>query len=109
MTLGELIQTEKFQDALEKRIKEYFGAYDTAVSKLNGNPKRNPMMRLREMGAEKRKTMTRLYVDIIDHKSDLPAELRTYVKSICEPVLNKCLIDYVKELKGKEAEDGKEA
>ena len=38
-------------------------------------------------------------------------ELREYVKAICEPILNKCLVDLYKEMKAKEkeGEDGNEA
>lgn len=97
MTLGELIESEPFQEELRKSIKKHFNAYDKAVA--NRNVKRNPMMRLREMGAEDRKKMTELYVAIIDHKSDLPTILRNYVRSICEPALNKCLADYAKKFK----------
>lgn len=116
MTLGELIYSEQFQTRLEKRIKEWFKAYDKAVMDKGGNVKRNPTMRLREMGAEKPEKMTELYVGIIDHKSDLSSEMRERVKAICEPVLNACLVEYMKKLKAeekaeaekKEAQDGGE-
>lgn len=109
MTLGELIYSEQFQTRLEKRIKEWFKAYDKAVMDKGGNVKRNPTMRLREMGAEDVKVMTELYVGIIDYKSDLSAEMRAKVKAICEPILNKCLLDLMREQKEKEAENGTEA
>lgn len=104
MTLGELIQSEPFQEELKKSIKKHFNAYDNAVA--GRNVKRNPMMRLREMGAEDRKKMTELYVAIIDHKSDLPTILRNYVRAICEPVLNSCLVEYMKQIKADEKEKG---
>lgn len=109
MTLGELIQSEQFQSELRKNIKKAFAEYDKAVNKFDGNVKRNPMMRLREMGAEKTEKMTELYMAIIDHKSDLGANLRKYVNAICEPVLNKCLVEYAKKLKAEEKEKEKEA
>lgn len=111
MTLGELIQSERFQSRLEKRIKEWFNAYDEAVKNHGGNVKRNPTMRLREMGSEKVGKMTELYTGIIDRKTDLPSALRERVKAICEPVLNQCLVEYMKELKAeeKEVENGTEA
>ena len=102
MTLGELIYSEQFQTRLKARIKEWFNAYDLAVKKHGGNVKRNPTMRLREMGAEKPEKMTELYVGIIDRKSDLSAEMRERVKAICEPVLNACLVEYMKKLKAEE-------
>lgn len=110
MTLGELIESEKFKSGLETQIKKAFKEYDKAVGKF-ANVKRNPMMRLREMGAEKPKKMIELYIGIIDHNSDLPATLREYVTKICEPVLDKCLVDLYKEMKAKEkeGEDGNEA
>ena len=109
ITLGELIQSEPFQEELKKSIKKHFDAYDKAVA--GRNVRRNPMMRLREMGAEDAKTMTEMLIGIIDHNSDLPATLREYVTKICEPVLNKCLVGLYKEMKAKEKEgkDGNEA
>lgn len=111
MTLGEMIYSEQFQSRLDERIKECFGEYDKAVEKLKGKGqlKRNPAVRLRELGADKVERMTELYVDIIDMKSELPSTLRNCVKTICEPVLNRCLVEYMKELKGKEAGNGCEA
>lgn len=109
MTLGELIESEKFKTELKTQIKKAFKEYDKAVA--GRNVKRNPMMRLREMGAEKPQKMIELYIGIIDHNSDLPATLREYVTKICEPVLNKCLVSLYKEMKAKEKEgkDGNEA
>jgi hypothetical protein len=110
MTLGELIESEKFKTELETQIKKAFKEYDTAADKFD-KVKRNPMMRLREMSAEEPKKMIELYIGIIDHNSDLPATLREYVTKICEPVLNKCLVSLYKEMKAKEkeGEDGNEA
>lgn len=110
ITLGELIESEKFQSLLAEHVRMAFLHYDNAVTRLYSDPvarvtgkvKRNPMMRLREMGAEDPKKMTELYVSIIDHKSDLPTILRNYVRSICNPVLNKCLADYAKKIEVQE-------
>ena len=85
MTLGELIYSKGFQKMLKDRISHQFREYDKAVS--GRLVKRNPMMRLREMGAEDVKKMTDLYVGILEHKSELPSTLRNTVKEICEPVL----------------------
>ena len=106
MTLGELIQSEPFQEELKKSIKKHFDAYDKAVA--GRNVKRNPMMRLREMGAEDAKTMTEMLIGIIDHNSDLPTTLREYVRAICEPVLNKCLVDYAKKFEEEKSDDTEE-
>ena len=114
MTLGELIESEKFQSLLAEQVKKTFKEYDEAVAKITKQKrevKRNAMMRLREMGAEKPQKMIELYIGIIDHNSDLPATLREYVTKICEPVLNKSLVSLYKEMKAKEKEgkDGNEA
>ncbi len=112
MTLGELIESEKFQSLLAEQVKKAFKEHDEAVAKITKQKrevKRNAMMRLRELGAEDPKKMTELYIGIIDHNSELPATLREYVKAICEPILNKCLLDLMREQKEKEAENGTEA
>lgn len=114
MTLGELIESEKFQSLLAEQVKKAFKEYDEAVAKITKQKrevKRNAMMRLREMCAEDTKKMIELYIGIIDHNSDLPAILREYVTKICEPVLDKCLVSHYKEMKAKEKEgkDGNEA
>lgn len=109
MTVGELIHTERFQKELEKSIKKAFGDYDNAVKKVvkkGREIKRNPMMRLREMGAEDPSKMTELYIGVIDENSELPSTLRHWVNAICEPVLNKFLIEHMVKLKEKEAENG---
>lgn len=56
ITLGELIYSKAFQKMLDDKIRHDFKEYDKAVA--GRLVKRNPMMRLREMGAEDVKTMT---------------------------------------------------
>lgn len=111
MTPGELIESEKFQSLLAEQVKKAFKEYDEAVAKITKQKrevKRNAMMRLRELGSEDPKKMTELYIGIIDHNSELPATLREYVKAICEPVLNKCLVDYAKKFDEEKNDDTEE-
>lgn len=106
MTLGELIYSKGFQNMLKDRIRHEFREYDKAVNKFNGNVKRNPMMRLREMGAEDVKTMTDLYVGILEHKSELPSTLRSTVTAICEPVL-RFVIKQLEKMEAKRKDEAK--
>ena len=107
ITFGELIESEKFQTLLAEQVKKVSNQYDEAAA--GRNFKRNAMMRLRELDAEDHKKMTELYGGIIGHNSRLPAAMREYVEAICVPILNKCLLDLMREQREKEAEDGTEA
>ncbi|MBR6931121.1 MAG: hypothetical protein IKH61_12985 [Bacteroidales bacterium] len=104
ITLGELIYSKAFQKMLDDKIRHDFKEYDKAVA--GRLVKRNPMMRLREMGAEDVKKMTDLYVGILEHKSELPSTLRNAVKEICEPVL-RFVIKQLEKAKAKRQDEEK--